>query len=477
MTLAVLALFAFLVAGCVPERVVWSPDGTQAAVLGSDGLHLCDPDGKIGPLLVPEVWRVAWLPDGKHLLVAVVGNYAHWNEIAKDSGVRELPADDIARVKAALISSSGGMDEVKAFESSPMDLPGDQRDRALIYLRDNGGDLPAPARELLDKLPDGRIYAPVLCRIYEISGNSVNPGPIVYFGRNNRTLELRISPDGAYVAITSATYENNSKEQPSLFICPLKRSEGWADLPLGPSNVFPDWAPDGKSILYFRPLVGGDKNDDTKICTLARQGLFDEKGGLLPSGKLQAREDLVGTLFDPLSRVRCAADGRIFFTSVNVTLPVAPNDIPSRPSLFSIQPGKQAIVSRVIPHGVETAAGDSLQFFELSPDGLKISMPWGDGRVSILTIATGDLLQAQTVAYGGSEHFDLQSIPTWRTSDEITFIRPVESDPGKREVVRYNVADPQHKTVVMSAAWDDAVSKDWLKQVPSTQPTAFPTVH
>ena len=38
---------AFLL-GCVPERVVWSPDGTQAVVVGGDGLHLCDAAGKIG---------------------------------------------------------------------------------------------------------------------------------------------------------------------------------------------------------------------------------------------------------------------------------------------------------------------------------------------------------------------------------------------------------------------------------------------
>ena len=59
--LGMILLGALMVVGGVfPERVVWSPDGSRAAVLGEDGLHVCDADGNLGPLLTPKVIAAQW---------------------------------------------------------------------------------------------------------------------------------------------------------------------------------------------------------------------------------------------------------------------------------------------------------------------------------------------------------------------------------------------------------------------------------
>src|SRR3954466_702369 len=79
-------LLALVLNGCIPERVVWSPDGTRALVLGDDGLHISDADGKLAPVILKDVPRTAWLPDGKGFLVVTKATYKTWTEFAKASG-------------------------------------------------------------------------------------------------------------------------------------------------------------------------------------------------------------------------------------------------------------------------------------------------------------------------------------------------------------------------------------------------------
>src|SRR5262249_61188107 len=77
--LVVLALVA--AAGCIPEkRIVWSPDGSRATVIASDGLRMCSPDGTLSNPLLPEARRGAWFPDSKRLPVIHVSKAKKWAE-------------------------------------------------------------------------------------------------------------------------------------------------------------------------------------------------------------------------------------------------------------------------------------------------------------------------------------------------------------------------------------------------------------
>jgi len=42
-----LTLLLLLLAGCLEKRVVWSPDGSRAAVITEDGLYISDAEGKL----------------------------------------------------------------------------------------------------------------------------------------------------------------------------------------------------------------------------------------------------------------------------------------------------------------------------------------------------------------------------------------------------------------------------------------------
>jgi hypothetical protein len=408
---------------------------------------------------------VAWLPGGKELLVVKKASYKHWADFPGD--IRTAPPS-APRVQAALLAGNGDWDKTIAALG---DVTEDDRDRVMMMFLDDQGKtppgevkLPEAVVSMLRSRPELKEYAPTVCERIDISGGGAKAAePLVFVGHVDDSLEMRVSPSGEYVAITDMPKSDSGK---ATLLCIEKTHPNAGDdgLILDAGSMYPDWTPDGKSLVYLRAFSLGDQSiqkSDTLIGTLSRQRLIDDRGALYAHGKLPAREDLAGTLFDGLGRVRCAADGRIFFTSINVTLPATPNDVPSRAGVFMVDPGKQGTVARVVPRSAEEAVGDAPQFFELSPDGKRLSIPFKDGRVSVLTIATGEVLQVQTAGMGQPGDLSLPSVPTWRNDRELTFVRPAGE--GK-EVVRYDVEDSRHAEVVMSRDWDAAVKKQWLSK-------------
>jgi hypothetical protein len=469
--LFLLLVGVFLIAGCIPERVVWSPDGTRALVIGDDGLHVCDADGKLSPQLLASVRRAAWLPDGRRAVVVRAVTYATWAEIEKawpDLVVAPAVAD---RIRAALIASKGSWDgfEASVYKQRGQSLTEDQVTLALIYLRDMDKALPAQigdAWQLLAALS----YSPEVTQVYEIGAGALNAGPVLLHGPHGATTELRVAPGGKFVAMMLTAYSGKSEASKASFVVVSKAEPRKDDdvlvLP-GGGNAFVDWTPDGRSVVYMRPF--GPTANAVDIATLRRQPVTGEDGALVASdAKLAAAEDLAGLVFNVQSRVRVAADGRIFFSAMPVTLPASPTDLPTKATLFMVHPGRQATVQRVVPRSAEDAVGDAVQYFELSPDGQRVALPSDDGRVAVLTIGSGEVLQVQPTAFQGDNR--LVSLPTWRSGTELTFVRPAAA--GGREVVRYDVAGANQPAVVLSGTWDEATKHDWLDQPPA--PGALP---
>jgi len=81
-----LAFIALFLGGCWNDTFVWSPDGTRATVISADGLYLCDAQGALSSLLVPNGYASAWLGDSKRVVLARTRPIKDFAEIAAKLG-------------------------------------------------------------------------------------------------------------------------------------------------------------------------------------------------------------------------------------------------------------------------------------------------------------------------------------------------------------------------------------------------------
>jgi WD40-like Beta Propeller Repeat len=374
-------LAALLIVGCVPDRIVWSPDGSRAAVLGDDGLHVCDVAGKLSPVLVPGATCMAWMPDSKRMVVCVEGESKNWS-----------------------------------------------------------------------------------AQVYEVGDRSATAGPVIYertFKEHEGIRSVRVSPTGDAVALAIASADQKEADQKEgepleLLVVPTGGLQKICDL--GRGAAYPDWTPDGKSLVFIRPSEWTEDRKEATLGVLVRQQVMDASGHLLDSEHLPKREDLAGLLFDAYGRVRVAKDGRIFFSAADVALPATRVDFNTEGTIFSFDPSRQSTLTRVVPKGAMQTVGNAAQYFELSPDGSYLSIPFTDGRVSVLDIVQGEAELVQAESEGKQDNLKLATIPQWRTPTELTFVRPVK-DSTAHEVVRYSI--PEKTATVISGDWPASVG-GWI---------------
>ena len=500
-----LILVVGLLGGCIPERVVWSPDGARAAVLGSDGLHLCGPDGKLSPMLVPKVSCVEWFPDGKRVAAIRQIELTSWGQamaVFPHDATEAIPPSDAALKR--VLAFHGDWDQLgtalvadiakEAYRNEDIDAV-----LGLLYLREHDAEQIKAAFGEHWKDFAALSFPVSVAQVCDISNPAaVKEETVMLAGDSTgerQLVGLRVSPNGRAVAIVTGDW-NSSNGIFGLFVTD---PEGKQDAQLaGFGAAFPDWTPDGNTLILVRPDQtftygkGGApatrpamvetpslKKEDLKFGTLSAATVLDEKGKFYSHDELGI-VDLAGVPFESAARVRVVKDGRIFFDSLEMTLPATAKDIPSRPTIFFLDPKKQSVVTRVIPHATEflDQLGDFTLFFEVSPDGGHIAIPFEDGRVSVLDVATGDVVVATSPGANWSKFPKpaLSSVPTWRSAKELTFVQP-SSDGSKLEVVSYTFGENGlgPATKVLSQDWPAAVENDWLRSSPpETQPASAP---
>jgi hypothetical protein len=455
-TCTLVALVALV--GCVPERVTWSPDGTRGAVLGGDGLYACDVSGKLSGLLVPAVKWVRWMPDSKRVVVTRQVELKTWKEL-----VAAFPVEAAEAQKKA--------DEVvKALQDFKPETGLNQYGWTLYYLRDEKPELiKAKLGSVWDSVTALTEQA-FATQIYDLTASPAKPGPVLLWSQEG-FMDLRVSSTGQAVAISRL--KGHDMDESELQVV---ATDGSGVRMKTEAALYPDWSADGKTLYYMTPEREHGK---AQLGSLVRRQLIDDKG-LTAEKDLPPAEELVGIAYSPKLRLRVGKDGRVFFLAIDLTLPATPNDINDTPGLFSIHPGQQATVSRVAPRAADKRlrdAKDGLMFFEVSPDEQWISLPCDDGRLLLLSVATGEVSEVQTKPIPKSNgEGGLTSVPVWRTATELTFVQPREDGQGN-EVVRYSVTDK--KATPISGQWPAAAKEGWLiekkeaaTQAGATQPGA-----
>jgi len=475
--IATVALLAAILAGCVPKKIVWSPDGQQAAVVANRQLYLCDADGNLSAPIADGVEDdtlspVAWFPDSQRVLVVLKERVRQWQQIGGvlSDSVRNEIVTRAEQLRDDLAAYEGDWAQ---FESRALSgLSGEQNGAIRIYLRDH------LAKGLEEHLSEGWWNsiqrASVEIRSLQIVNVDVNRK--VAEARIARTidgiLEIRISPDGKKVAYVSAARElrddgrlpDEATDAPTLFVV---SADGNSEPQTVANYVawFPDWSADSRHLVYAQPSSPpATQDEDLVLGTISRRQVSGDDGTLLeaPGGT----EALAGIIFNPVTKIRSLHDGRILFSAAEVHLPATGGDMPERASLFVVDPGRQATVTRAMPRQSEmhpVVEGLPIGLFETSPDGTRVAIAHEDGRVAIFNLDGGDIRLVQADNEKDNDKSpELRTMPTWRSNDELCFIVPPGSEYGsthRAEVVLLSANDERH---VLSNNWPAAVVNDLL---------------
>ena len=437
-----------LLAGCLEKHLVWSPDGRRAAVIAKDGLHFCDPEGNLTPLLLPEVTQAAWLGDSERLVLVRARQVGDWPTIVRAAG-EERAAAWAAQAEAIWQQLTAGG---KWGDLTKED--GKDKTAALlkILLRDRHGE--ALRAKLSagdwDELASKRVELNELVTA-RVAGGQVEAGAVLHAGLE-KIEDVRVAPGGRAVAFTTDIALGNDDEC-RLWVAPVGGPT--AASAAEHTNLFPDWTADGRSLVYLQAAGSGLKKDDLRLATLVRHEVIDGGGQLKIAEK---REELAGLMFSNNTRVRCLRDGRILFNAVEFSLPIATRDADvEREKLFAWDPARQSTLARMIPRQEQEKLPKNLMFFEVSPDETRLLVGGVDGEVGVLTLATGDVEELQKAG-----DYNLMAAPVWRNAEEVTFARrnppaDAKNPERKAEVVR-------RKVVMQSGDQETVLSRGWTRE-------------
>lgn len=432
----IVAALALAVGGCVPQKLlVWSPDGKKAAVIGGDGLYLCDEAGRLSARLVAGGAAAAWLPDSARLVVEVVRERTGWRDVEPflDGATRQRVASTADRFLREATATRGSLarvaDRVRAAGAD--DGSGfDDEMATLLYLREHH----APRlRErfgqewtALEEVP----LATSTIQMFDVSAGRAKPGPVLA-ASFTRIDDLRLSPDGSVLAYV--TDDIGSAGTCRIFVVPLDGSHP-ATLVADLTARYPDWSADGRFLVYARANAPREGPQDTlRLGSLRRLRLADDSGRLLaelPADREKsaarpadapraepAAEVLAGFVFSVWTKVRCLGDGRIVFSGAEVTLPATAEDMPTHLALFAVEPGRRATVARLVPRRAEGEIAEIVHHFELSPDQTRVAIPGIGGRLTVLSLSTGAVVEVRP-RRGDTA---LRMVPTWRNDRELSF--------------------------------------------------------
>lgn len=443
--------FALLAAGCLQERLAWSPDGRRAAVITADGLHLADASGQLSPLLVAGAYRAAWLPDSQRLVIA-----------------RKKPAQTFAEVAALLgpERTRALVAKAESVGSRIKDLPktedatklateeiGEDLAGLLAYLREQPRHL-AALRERFgkdwNKEDETRPVELNEVFVAHVSGATLEPGPTLFIGLPG-VHSLRPSPGGQAVAFTmQAELSPHPDNGVALRVAP---ADGRSPSVIAATQctTHPDWSPDGRALVFFKATGTAGGDDELRLGTLVRRTVLDAGGQIALAGE---SSDLAGLVHHKRNRVRCLRDGRVLFNASALALPTLGGGKDEREQLFVLSGGDNPTLKPLLAADELQNLPGALSVFEVSPDGTQVLVAADDAAVWLVHVATGRVESVSEKIERVKDGPDGENYPApaWRAPGEFTFLRRKSTAEPLELVLRRPGGE-----VVLSRAWEPAL--------------------
>ncbi len=444
-----------LISGCILEkRIVWSPDGQRAAVATPNGLFFINAEGKVlEPRLSDTPTICAWFGDGRRLAVAHTAPAKNWEDVAdmfspaQHDKIKALAKDLHERVMAY----EGDWDD---FEPDPDDrIPATFETAAFLYLRDHLSEgLP---EKLGDKWEDLKELRPNVhqLQLFTLTKDKLMPGKVLV-----RTLHQiyrpNVSPDDRSIAFIMPRIEAGDEDVTlHVVACENGKARSVADnVSLGH-----DWSPDGRCLAFIQASPSQfEKQHNVQLGSLATTRVAEENGSLL--AEWEAREDLVGLLFNSMLTVRWLSDDRLLFSSYETTLPATTRDMPQQWSLFMFDPKMSASVHRILGRHFDEPLEPEFPHFELSPDERRALLLGADGQIILHDFRSGETTQLIDPDVAGG---DIHTLPSWRNNKQVSLVRPIDARRKLYEVVQWEQGG---NTKSLSDTWPPEMKKGWLTE-------------
>ncbi len=440
-SIVVAVMAVFVLTACdqhdVRYRVRWSPDGSKALVVASDGLRLANQDGNLSPVLLKDAYPLGWMPDSTRFAACRREEVRDWKTAQQylSKAVQDNVIENAKKLRPILLAHKGDWEHWSEAEEAQIKTVNlTYSDAILVYLRDHdqGGAL---KKEMGDKVPEylkGHVKIDVL-EIHRLSDQTSQVEKVVY-KTAAAIKELRPSPNAAAIVLVEESKDTSGDSVTELKVV---FTDGGSPLLVGTAVArFPDWSPDGRSVVYIQREDVTPEVSAAKLCK--RQVLDDQDKPLKEPGTVQV---LAVTAFDQYGRARCLKDGSTIFSSSELVLPSAPDSPSHRPMLFSFDP-KYSNLVRVIPDRLRYSMGAQCDLFEVSADGKHLAVISESGVVHVLDVASGKNVDAQSQELDPDTYRKAAFMPEWRTNDELTFAGPAAKAEGSKriaDVILYSV--------------------------------------
>lgn len=450
-TFCLLAVSLFLFACDDIDRIVWSNDGGNAAVICADGLRLTDQTGSLSKVLALRVKLVDWIYNPKRLIVVSADPVKKWSEIEKLE-----TAEDLATIKTScaeiLLRADLSKGDWKKFTDSAADLPFLMEAVILADNTDHKRLSTLFGREWNKAIAEVSLDLYSL-RLKPFSDGTISDGKVLF--KSTREI-VAVCPQFSDKAIAVVLKPEPFQQGYPFKLVVIDGEAGKIVHEIDGVNKFPAWSSDGNSLVYIGMEGTKPPGDSlTHMGSLRSERIFDKKG--VVSAKKGEQQVLARVLFGNESRVRVRKNGDIVFSSHDLTLPCVPDDVSHEHAIYTISPGQRPTVAHLIPKGALRGAGNLHRFFEFNPSETVVCLPDKEGFVSLVDLASGELTMIDTDELAPSN--GLKFLPHF-LSDDLLCLPGRLADSQENKVLLYSLKDKQVRA--LSGDWPESATRKFL---------------
>jgi hypothetical protein len=414
------------------------------------GLYIIDGKGNVlSPRLIGTPTRCAWLSDNKTLAVVHAVKAKRWEELSP-----LLDAAQIGRVEreAKLLRSrikeyKGDWDKFKIDDDDQ--LSAGTESAICIFLRDKLGEGLAEhvgKNWSLLEATEANIW---ILQAFEVAQRELVPGRIVLKSLEE-IREPRPSPNDKLIAFLMTPTDARGDDVLSLYVGSFAVGAA-RPVSSGVAMHF-DWSPDSTSLAFLRSNAPTcDQEGSVQLGSLTTVTIAKSDGKLLD--QWVGSTDRAGVLFHGGSGVKWLSDGRLMFSSAELTLPATVRDMPQQWAIFLLDPRTPAGVMRIIGRDFPEPLEPGLPMFELSPDEKRVLLIGQKGRIHLYEFDSG---KATTITPADDPEGKTRSLPSWRGNSEVCLVAPKGSESKK---------DYEGQVLLWKDGNSTCISNEWTKEM------------